>query len=232
MHAQPQKIEVETYIPSKRNELPNFAYPLDNPPLFHSQLLDFGERPCWSPDGNRIAFVESNFGDVCEIDIETRQIRNLTKGLGEYHSFLRVHYLPTGDYILIGPAKFKDRITSRHVESELWFMDKDACEPPKRLGRTIFEGCGISKERNRIAYSICGMQDPSIGRIDQFEMYVADIEVKGRDARLVNEKRLYSAENGYEPEPQDFRNEDTELIFAEYYAPKKMSCVSKPISVR
>lgn len=211
-----------SYTPAKINERPEgLEYPLDNPPQFHSKLLDFGERPCWSPDGKRIAFVESNFGDVCEIDMDTRKVRNLTKGLGEHHSFLRVHYLPSGDYILIGPAEFKDRIVSRHVESELWFMDKDASEVPKLLGRRIFEGVCVSKTQNLVAYSICGMQDPSIGRIDQFEVYAADIEVDGKNARLVNERVLYKAEIGYEPEPQDLRFGDTELIMAEYYAPKR-----------
>ena len=85
--------------------------------------------------GLRIAFNESNYGDVCEINIETREVRNLTKDLGTHHSFLRVLFLPNGDYILIGPKEFKDRYISRRVESELWIMDKDAKYPPKPLGR-------------------------------------------------------------------------------------------------
>ncbi len=39
---------------------------LDDPPPFHSKLLGYGERPYWSPDGTRIAFIERNYGDVCE----------------------------------------------------------------------------------------------------------------------------------------------------------------------
>ncbi|MCB0106137.1 MAG: hypothetical protein KDE53_09510, partial [Caldilineaceae bacterium] len=63
---------------------------LDDPPPFHRKLLDYGERPYWTNDGSRIAFVESNDGDVCEIDVAGGEIRDLTKGLGAYHSFLRV----------------------------------------------------------------------------------------------------------------------------------------------
>ena len=49
-----------------------------------------------------------------------------------------------GDYLLIGPREFKDRDTSRHVESELWWMDREAKRPPVPLGRRIFEGMGVS----------------------------------------------------------------------------------------
>ena len=209
-----------SYTPAKMNERPDYPYPLDNPPKFHYKLLDFGERPCWSPDGKRIAFVENNYGDICEIDMKTRKVKNLTKDLGEHHSFLRVHYLPTGDYILIGPAEFKNRQRSRRFESELWFMDKNASEPPKSLGRRIFEGCAISRIANRISYSVSGQQDSLVGRADQYEIRVANIEINGKNARLVDEKVVYRAENGFEPESQDFRFDDTEIIIAEYYAPK------------
>ena len=210
----------ESYAPAKKNEKPEYSYPLDNPPEFHYKLLDFGERPYWSPDGKRIAFVESNYGDICEINLATRKVKNLTKNLGEHHSFLRVLFMNTGDYILIGPAQFKDRHTSRRMESELWFMDKDASEPPKPLNRRIFEGCGVSRIANRITFAVSGEQNPSIGRVDQYEVHVADIEIIGKNARLVNDRLLYRAENGFEPEPQDFRFDDTEIIMAEYYSPK------------
>lgn len=52
---------------------------LDDPPPFHDKLLDYGERPYWSPDGRRIAFVDKHYGDICEIDVETREVRNLTQ---------------------------------------------------------------------------------------------------------------------------------------------------------
>jgi len=31
---------------------------LGDPPEFHQQLVDYGERPYWSPDGSRIAFID------------------------------------------------------------------------------------------------------------------------------------------------------------------------------
>ena len=219
----------------QRNQMADHEFPLDNPPPFHEKLLDYGERPYWSPDGKRIAFIESNYGDVCEIDLETRQVRNLTKNLGEHHSFLRVLFLPNGDYILIGPRVFKDRYTSRRVESELWIMDKDAKEPPKPLGRRIFEGCGVSRIANRITYSVNGNHDESIGDPNDFEVHVTEIEYDADGAHLGADKVIYRV-NGFDPEPQDFRNDDKEVIMAEYYnhpavAKKDYFCTVKGIQV-
>src|SRR5258707_2901288 len=66
---------------------------LDNPPPFHEKLCDYGERPYWSPDGSKIAFIENNYGDICEMDFATRKVRNLTKCLGVQHSVLSVFLL-------------------------------------------------------------------------------------------------------------------------------------------
>ena len=200
----------------KTNIIADYTFPLDNPPEFHEKLLDYGERPYWSPDGKRIAFIESNYGDVCEIELETRKVRNMTKNLGEHHTFLRVLFLPNGDYILIGPKVFKDRYTSRRVESELWIMDKDAKTAPKPLGRRIFEGCGVSRIGNRITYSMNGNHDPSIGSPDDFEVHVTEIVYDKGGPSLGDDKVIYRV-NGFDPEPQDFRNNDTEIIMAEYY---------------
>jgi hypothetical protein len=198
------------------NKLPEGPHVLDDPPPFHEKLLDYGERPYWSPDGKRIAFIENNYGDVCEMDFATREVRNLTKNLGDHHAFLRVLYLPNGDYLLIGPKAFKDRHTSRHLESELWVMDKDASSPPVPIGRKIAEGAAVSSLANRVSYAIHGGHDPRIGTIDDFECRV--IELDG--AKVVDERIIYRSVEGRRPEPQDFRHDDTEVIFAEYMGPR------------
>ena len=158
------------------NEKADVPHVLDDPPPFHSKLLDYGERPYWSADGTRIAFIETNYGDACELDVETGKVRNLTRDLGQHHRFLRVLIFSNGDYLLIGPRTFKDRDISRHVESELWVMDKNATRPPKPLGRRMFEGCGVSTFAPRITYAVSGRNDPSLGDPDVFECHVTDID--------------------------------------------------------
>ena len=200
--------------------MPNARYdgphPLDNPPSFHSKLLDYGERPYWSPDGKRIAFIESNYGDACEIDFETRKVRNLTQGLGDHHSFLRVLFMYNGSYILIGPKEFKDRHISRRVESEMWWMDREAKRPPIPLGRTLFEGMGVSWIAARITYAVNDLQQPSLGE-GVSECYISEIDTSDeRRPRLGATRRIYRVEDGRRPEPQDFRHADREVIFAEY----------------
>jgi hypothetical protein len=210
---------------------------LDNPPEFHEKLLDYGERPYWSPDGKKIAFIESNFGDVCVINLETRKVKNLTKNLGQYHSFLRVLYLPNGDYLLIGPKEFKEIEISRHVESELWILDKEAKQPPIPLGRRIFEGCGVSTIENRITYSMNGNHDPNIGKLDDFEVHVTEIVYDENGPKLGEDKVIYRTGGGRCPEPQDFRYDDTEVIMAEYVNRfpqrnlKNWKCVVKGVNI-
>ncbi|MDQ3700194.1 MAG: hypothetical protein M3442_04645 [Chloroflexota bacterium] len=211
------------YAGPNQPDPPGTPHPLHDPPPWHQKLTDFGERPSWSPDGRRIAFIEKNYGDVCEIDLETRALRHLTRDLGDSHSFLRVLFLPTGDYLLIGPTGFKDRDTSRRVESELWWMDARARRPPRPLGRRIFEGLGVSAVAPRITYAVSGRNDPSLGAPDVFECHVTELEY-GRDgvARPGADRVIYRAESGSNlaPEPQDFRHrggrEDAEVIMAEY----------------
>ena len=59
-------------------ETPTAVSPTDLLPDNIEQLTWFGERPSWSPDGKRIAFMAKSFGDAFEIDVETRQIKLLT----------------------------------------------------------------------------------------------------------------------------------------------------------
>ncbi|MCC7370714.1 MAG: PD40 domain-containing protein [Chloroflexi bacterium] len=202
--------------------MPNARYDgphvLDNPPPFHQKLLDYGERPYWSPDGKRITFIETNYGEACELDLETRTVRNLTKGLGDHHSFLRVLFMYDGSYILIGPKAFKDRHTSRRVESEMWWMDREASRPPVPLGRTFFEGMGVSWIAPRITYAVNDLQEPSLGE-GVSECYVSEVDTSDeRQPRLVNTRRIYRVEDGRRPEPQDFRHDDREVLLAEYSA--------------
>src|SRR5215813_7321220 len=126
--------------------------PETNPPKGIVQLTAFGERPVWSPDDKRIAFMSKSFGDAFEIDVRTRLVRLLT---GHFHhqGFLRVHYLPNGDYFLIGARKFTDVSFTRSHDQEMWVMKADLQSPPVPLHHKINEGVAISRTRAKIAWS-------------------------------------------------------------------------------
>lgn len=198
------------------NEPVTIPHVLDDPPPFHQKLLDYGERPYWSADGSRIAFIEKNYGDACELDVATGEVRQLTRDLGEHHSFLRVLVLSTGDYLLIGPREFTDRDVSRRVESELWVLDKNLRRPPQPLGRRIAEGAGVSALEPTITYAVTGRNDPGLGGPDVHECHVTRISYGEDGPRLGEDRVFYRTRAGAAPEPQDFRHDDTEVIFAEY----------------
>ena len=75
----------------------------DLPPHI-TRLTLFGERADFSHDGKRVLFLEKTFGDVYEVDLETRKPRLLT-GHYPHHGYTRALYLANGDILLSGPER-------------------------------------------------------------------------------------------------------------------------------
>src|SRR6185437_3883609 len=117
--------------------------PLDHLPANIEILTHFGERADISPDNQRIAFMDKSFGDAFVIDLRTRIIRCLTCNVPGA-AFLRVMHLVSGDYILIGPARFSDIHTSRSQQNELWFLSRKPGSLPQRFNQKLSEGAAIS----------------------------------------------------------------------------------------
>src|SRR5215472_11342170 len=106
--------------------------PLENLPANEEVLTHFGERADFSPDNQRVAFMDKSFGDAFVIDLKTRVIRCLTCSIPGA-AFLRVMHLSNGDYVLIGPEKFSDVNTSRERDNELWYLSSKPGSVPLRL---------------------------------------------------------------------------------------------------
>ena len=192
--------------------------PEDHLPPNITQLTAFGERAAWSPDGKRIAFIGKSFGDAFEIDLRTRLVRLLT-GHFPHAGFLRVQFLPNGDYFLIGARDFKDIRTTREHDQEMWVMRADARSAPVPLNHKISEGVAISRLRPRIAWSNTRGQYPDLIAAGESVLYVADIADSAGVPRLTNTREVLRAKQpDCTLEAQDFRHDDTELIYTCYRA--------------
>jgi len=195
--------------------------PLDHLPKNIEVLTHFGERADISPDNQRVAFMAKSFGDAFVIDLKTRVIRCLTCNVPGA-AFLRVMHLATGDYMLIGPERFKDLRTSRGADNELWFLSKQSGSKPVRLGQRMSEGMAISKKSLKIAYSETSTQNPQLPP-GASRLFVAEIDPSG--PKIVNQTPVHqSPDNRCTLEAQDFYDNDSKMTFS-CYEPKGMASV-------
>jgi len=198
----------------------NQVSPEDSPPANVIRLTHFGERASWSPDGKRIAFMEKSFGDAYEVDVSTKAIRLLTHYA--HPGFLRVQYLPNGDYFLIGARTFTDIRITRSRDQEMWILKADA-KPGDRaipLEHKISEGVAISRSSMKIAWSNTHGQYPDLLQEGESVIYTADIVFDGAQPKLVNKQEVIRAKApDCTLEAQDFRNDDRELIYTCYRSP-------------
>ncbi len=185
-----------------------------------SRLTFFGERADFSHDGKRILFVEKTFGDVYELDLETKAIRLLTahyKHLG----YTRALYLAKGDILLSGPEQFdpKNAGPSR-VQCFLYVLDKGLSKPPTPLDTKCSEGPAVSRKRMHIAWSQVAAQYPDEMPAGSSRIYEADIDSAGGTPKLVNRRLVVDSRDlpfRCTLECQNFRPPDErELTFAAY----------------
>lgn len=189
--------------------------PLDHLPKNIEVISYFGERADISPDNQRIAFMNKSFGDAFVIDLKTRQTRCLTCSIPGT-AFLRVMHFANGDYLLIGPERFKDLQTSRHEDNELWWLSKEPGARPVRFGQRMSEGAALSKKNMRIAFSETSRQFPEMKK-GSSRLVVADVQLTGGAPKLVNRQVVYeSPDNRCTIESQDFFDNDTKMTFTCY----------------
>jgi Tol biopolymer transport system component len=203
--------------------------PLDNLPKNIEQITYFGERADISPDDQEIAFMNKSFGDAFVINLKTRRIRCLTCAVPAA-VFLRVMHLANGDYILIGPEKFRDIRYSRHQDNELWYLSRAEGSLPVKLNRKMSEGAAVSKQNMRLAYSVTSAQDAAIPK-GASRLYIADVVVGGDPARLANERLVHeSRSSACTLEAQDFYDNDSRMTFTCYEPESRGSVMSMDLS--
>ena len=134
-------------------------------------------------------------------------------------------HLSSGDYILIGPDHFENINISRTRDNELWFLSKARGSKPIKFGEKMSEGMAISKKILKVAYSQIPAQVPEIPA-GAPRLVVADIDLSGGTARLLNKKIVYqSPSNQCRLEAQDSYDNDTRLT-ATCYEPNNLASVN------
>ncbi len=189
--------------------------PLDHLPANIERLTYFGERADFSPDNQRVAFMAKSFGDAFVVDLHTRAIRCLTCSVPGA-AFLRVMHLANGDYILIGPERFKDIRVSRHEDNELWYLSREPNSRPVRLNQKLSEGAAVSKESMRIAFSETSAQNTALPK-GASQLSVAEIDLSGGAPKLTGKRVVYTSPTAdCTIEAQDFYANDHKMTFTCY----------------
>lgn len=181
-------------------------------------LSPFGGRAAFSPDGKKIAFVGKTYGDAYEIDIATRKVRNLTRDI-PHQGIMRIQYLATGDFLVTAPRKHIGPNTRAHLE--MWVLDKKLERGLQPLGEQVFEGIAVSRKKNLIAWTVI---EPELKREDSWQIafvkptkrYIAEVTYRDGVPTLTGKREIMSTlpqACGF-IEPQDFRDDDTELVYS------------------
>jgi len=190
--------------------------PLTEMPDGQHLISPFGERPVFSPDGRKIAFIADSYGDAYEYDMATGKIRNLTAHMA-HRGFLRIHYLADGSYLLLGPRlRGKTAAETRESHIELFWMNKDADQPPVALGVTVWEGIATSRLSNRVAWGELAPAGASGPEFKGIAMKQAEVVVDGAGARLANVKDIATINECW-VEAQDFLPGDKGLTMPCYH---------------
>jgi hypothetical protein len=200
-----------TFLVTQRKQ----GNPLDSLPPNMELLTHFGERADFSPDNQRVAFMDKSFGDAFVIDLKTRIIRCLTCSIPGA-AFLRVMHLSNGDYILIGPEKFIDPNISRERDNELWYLSSKPGSRPIRLNERMHEGAAISKHSMLISFSETSGDHPDLPK-DYSRLMVAEVDLSGATPHLTNVRKVYeSSSTDCSLEAQDFYDNDSKMTFTCY----------------
>lgn len=175
-----------------------------------TELTSFGQRADWSLNSQRVLFLEKTFGDVYEVDIQTKKLRPMTHHYF-HEGYTRALYLANGDILLSGARQFdaNDPWASRNEKNaELWVLNKNLSGPPVALGEHCFEGPAVSRKNLRIAWT------------NNNKIYVADLEYENDIPKLVGKKMILDGDTlsfKCSLETQNFRPpNEKELIFSAY----------------
>lgn len=185
-------------------------------------LSEFGERPAFSPDGSRIAFIGKSYGDAYEIELASRRTRNLTSGF-PHQGIVRIQYLSDGNYLVTAPRRHIG--ANSRASLEMWLLRRDLTGGLQSLGERPFEGIAVSRRSNLIAWTALDPVPSFKPGESWFKIYtdhtkarhfVAEVTYRDGAARIDNKREIMSElpNTCSFVELQDFRDGDRELTFS------------------
>jgi hypothetical protein len=194
--------------------------PDQNLPSYITRLTLFGERADFSHDGKRILFVEKTFGDVYEVDLQTRAPRLLT-GHYPHAGYTRALYLANGDILLSGPEQFDPKSPGpSRVHCFLSVLDRHLTGPPVALGTKCSEGPAVSRKRMHIAWTHVAAEYPDAMPPGSSRIQEADIVYEDGTPKLANQRLVLDSRDlpfRCTLECQNYRPPDErELTFSAY----------------
>jgi len=184
------------------------CFPAELLPDHITPLSSFGQRSEWSPDGEKVYFVDSAGSNAWMVDISTKKPIQITQPSfrPEGHGYYRVLCLSNGDLLLTcGPGR---------RETYLQIMDGSLEKAPVTLDEKINEGPAIARNSMKIAWSP-----------DHVNIWTGEIVYNNGVPSITDKKLIIENTNvvvdgiKYEDilEPQDFRPPDNnELIWSQY----------------
>lgn len=187
-------------------------------PYEQHRVLDWGSRPNWSSDGQRIAFTKDDLVDSAayEIHVRTKKVRCLTCRFGENQYVTRIFFLPDSNYLIEAAPEMKRGSggSADAARTQLFWMAKNL-KRPVSLNSGVMGDIAIARTANPD-----GSVDIAWSRPTQkgLALTKATLVNDGRTARLADQQVLYDYNPGTPgpasfPEAYDFIDGGRSVMF-------------------